>query len=170
MAKFKCANCNATFEAQEDVKELVCPECGKKFWNPLLKEEQKSAQALQTAEKGPAPTPLPPAYARGDSVFTGTVLSLIGHRLFNALLLIVTLGFAYPWVVCRSYRWEISHKVIDGYQLTFDGNGGSLLGHWLVWVLLTIVTIGIYGFFVPVKVQSWITERTHIKFVGSAKD
>ena len=90
------------------------------------------------------------------------MLSWLGHNIVNFLLTLITLGLAYPWVVCRKYRWKIDHQIIDGHKLKFDGKGGSLFGHWLGWVLLTIITIGIYGLWVPCKVQKWITERTHI--------
>lgn len=115
--------------------------------------------AAPATEKNPALTQDAPVK---ESKFTGTMLSWLGHRLFNFFLTLITLGLAYPWVVCRGYRWEISHKVIDGRKLTFEGRGISLLGHWLLWVLLTIITIGIYGLWVPCKLQAWITERTHI--------
>ena len=90
------------------------------------------------------------------------MISWLGHHLFNFFITLITVGIFYPWAICRQYRWEISHKVIDGHKLTFDGKGISLLGHWLLWMLLTIITIGIYGLWVPCKLQAWITERTHI--------
>ena len=138
---------------------------------------QPEPQPAPTPAPAPAPAyqvPAPVAYQEQpaapaepapvkESKFTGKMISWLGHHLFNFFITLITLGIAYPWAVCRRYRWEISHKVIDGHKLTFEGKGISLLGHWLLWVLLTIVTIGIYGLWVPCKLQAWITERTHIE-------
>ncbi len=131
----------------------------------------ESAPAYTPApEAGSAPsydaTPSPDAPAAPavapTSKFTGTMISWLGHHLFNMLMLVITLGLAYPWIVCRKYRWKIDRQIIDGHKLKFEGKGGSLFGHWLLWAFLTIITVGIYGLWVPCKIQRWITERTHI--------
>ncbi|HDU8533600.1 TPA: DUF898 family protein, partial [Enterococcus faecalis] len=37
----------------------------------------------------------------------------------------------------------------------------QLFGHWIKWLLLTIITLGIYGFWLNIRLQQWITKHTH---------
>lgn len=99
----------------------------------------------------------------GESKFTGHVGEHLGISLLNGLLETITLGFGAAWGVCRKYRWQIDHKVVDGHRFRFDGKGGQLFGRWVGWTCLCIITIGIFGFWVPVKLQKWLTENTHIE-------
>ena len=97
------------------------------------------------------------------SEFTGGLGGLIGLSITNFLLVLFTLGFGTPLAICRSYRWEVEHKIIDGKKLVFDGKAGQLFGQWIKWVLLTIITIGIYGLWIPIKKEKWITSHTHLE-------
>lgn len=97
----------------------------------------------------------------GQSVFTGGMLGYLGICLATALLSAVTLGLAYPWLMCWKKSWYAEHTYINGKQLSFDGTGGQLFGKCLLWLLLTILTIGIYGLWVPIKMHQWITSHTH---------
>lgn len=170
MAKFKCGNCNSEIEAFANQPVVECTRCGKKYKNPVYVAPTNNVPQTNAVASVSIQTVVPETVcavgAKGCSEFTGTVISMIGHRLFNALLMLITLTFAYPWVLCRGYKWEIGHKKIDGYQLTFDGKGSSLIGHWICWVLLALVTLGIYSLWIPIKVQKWITEHTHIDFAA----
>lgn len=98
-----------------------------------------------------------------ESRFDGSGIELFGYVVLSALVGIITCGIATPWMICKVYRWRISHTVINGKRLTFTGNGGSLLGHWILWEILTIVTCGIYGFCVHVALRKWELERTYIE-------
>ena len=97
-----------------------------------------------------------------ESKFTGGLLGLIGIGILNALIIIFTLGIATPWAVCITQQWYAKHTIIDGYRLTFDGNGAQLFGNYIKWFLLTLITFGIYGFWVTIKMQQWITKHTHM--------
>lgn len=44
---------------------------------------------------------------------------------------------------------------------SFDGTAMQLFGHWIKWLLLTIITLGIYGFWLNIRLQQWITKHTH---------
>ncbi len=97
-----------------------------------------------------------------DSYFDGKGVELFGYTILGAILCTITCGIATPWVICKIYRWRISHTVVNGKRFTFDGTGASLLGHWILWELLTIITCGIYGFFTYVAVRKWELKHTFI--------
>ena len=80
-----------------------------------------------------------------DSYFDGNTWQLIGYRILSALVNTITLGIAYPWMLCMVQRWEVKHTVIHGRRLKFNGHGHQLIGKYLLWVFLTIITFGIYG-------------------------
>ena len=106
----------------------------------------------------------------GESKFTGTYGSLLGNRIVNSLISLITLGFGIPWVICRSHRWVVDHTVIDGRRLKFDGTAGNLFGSWIKWMFLTLITCGIYGLWVPLKRRAWIVEHSHIEgLAGESK-
>ena len=97
-----------------------------------------------------------------NSVFTGSLLGLIGVNIWTFLLMVLTLGLCAPWAVCFKERWIAKHTYIDGRQLMFDGTGGQLFGNYIKWFLLTIITLGIYGFWLDIKMKQWITKHTHM--------
>jgi uncharacterized membrane protein YjgN (DUF898 family) len=98
---------------------------------------------------------------RGTSVFDGSVLGNFGTNLVAGLLGFITLGIAVPWAVVYRQRWLISHTIIEGKRLKFDGTGGQLFGKYIIWFLLSIITLGIYAiFFLPVRMQQWVTKHT----------
>ena len=96
-----------------------------------------------------------------ESKFTAGVLDTIIAGIVASLICGCTLGIATPWAVAYMAKFICDHTIIDGKQLVFDGNGGDLFGKFIKWLLLTIVTFGIYGFWVTVKMCSWVTEHTH---------
>jgi len=98
---------------------------------------------------------------QNHSVFTGSLLGLIGVNLWQIILTGITFGICYPWAVCCKERWIAKHTYIDGRQLCFDGSGGQLFGKYIVWLVLTIVTFGIYGFWLDIKMKQWIVKHTH---------
>lgn len=102
------------------------------------------------------------------SKFDGGLLGMIGISLLSGLIIICTLGIGVPWATCLKTRWEVSHTVIDGKRLTFDGTGGQLFGNYIKWILLTIITIGIYSFWLTIKMKQWVTKHTHV-LDGEAK-
>ena len=97
------------------------------------------------------------------SYFDGGLFSLIIHSLFAFLITLFTLGICYPWGVVHLIRWKTTHTVIDGKRLMFEGTAMGLFGSWIKWLLLIIVTLGIYGFWVNIAMQKWITKHTHFE-------
>ena len=94
------------------------------------------------------------------SYFDGGLLQLIGWQILGGLVTVLTLGICYPWAVCRIYRWEAKHTVINGRRLRFDGTAVQLFGSWIKWLCLTIITLGIYGFWLNIKLIKWKTKHT----------
>ena len=86
---------------------------------------------------------------------------MIGIGILQGLIITFTLGLGAPWAICLKQSWIARHTTIDGRRLTFDGTGGQLFGNYIKWFLLTIITFGIYGFWLTIKMQQWITKHTH---------
>lgn len=96
-----------------------------------------------------------------ESKFTGGLLGLIGVNIVMFLLSALTLGIAVPWGICYKEQWMAGHTTIDGKKLRFDGTGGDLFVQYIKWFLLTIITFGIYGFWLHIKMKSWVVKNTH---------
>ena len=97
----------------------------------------------------------------GESKFTGGLLGLIGIGILQVIITVITLGIGAPWAICMKEKWYAEHTIIDGHNLTFDGNGAQLFGNYIKWFLLTIITIGIYGFWLSIKMKQWVVMHTH---------
>jgi hypothetical protein len=123
---------------------------------PLTVEEK--AQVLTEANQ----TATPVASSSKKSFFDGGLLSLIGNTILNALIIIFTLGIAYPWVYCRSINWRCKHTVVDGYRVSFSGKALDIFGKWVLWILLFIVTLGIYGFWIPCKLHDFEAKNSKL--------
>lgn len=95
------------------------------------------------------------------SYFDGTGWSCFGYNLLILFVGGITCGIAMPWMLCKKYKWQKQHTVINGRRLDFNGTGASLLGHWLLWELLTAITCGIYGFFLYVALKKWEMKHTY---------
>ena len=96
-----------------------------------------------------------------ESKFTGGLLGLIGVNILQFLILIFTLGIAFPWALCIKERWIAEHTYIEGRQLKFDGTGLQLFGSYIKWWFFTVITFGIYGFWLSIKMQQWVVKHTH---------
>lgn len=107
------------------------------------------------------PNNVTPDSTPSPSRFDGGVLETFINTLIASLIIGITCGIATPWAICYMYNFIISHVVIDGRRLTFDGTGGQLFGNWIKWFLLTIVTCGIYSFWVAPRLYNWVAKHTH---------
>lgn len=97
------------------------------------------------------------------SEFTGGVLGWIGHIIVFMLVNSITLGIAFPWMICYMGRWIAKNTTIEGKSVEFVGSGAGLFGNWIVWLLLSIITFGIYSLWVPTKVIKWIVKNIQFK-------
>jgi uncharacterized membrane protein YjgN (DUF898 family) len=95
------------------------------------------------------------------SSFDGSVLGNFGTNFAAGFLAIITLGIGVPWAVAYRQRWLISHTIVEGKRLTFDGTGAQLFGNYIKWWLFSIITLSIYAvFFMPVRMQQWVAKHT----------
>lgn len=126
--------------------------------NPREKTEQFAAEMKREGTSGKAVTEevLDPH----KSVFDGSGLELFIINLVGALICLVTIGLASPWVICYKIGWDRRHTVYNGRRLAFNGTGIQLFGKWIVWFLLTIVTCGLYSFVMGLKLEQWILSHT----------
>lgn len=95
------------------------------------------------------------------SRFTSGAFGLFFIRLLVTLVSTITLGLAYPSMVCFYYKWVAANTEINGRKTYFDGNGLQLFGKYVLWVFLTVITLGIYSFWLVVKMKQWIVSHTH---------
>lgn len=103
------------------------------------------------------------AFPKGESFFDGKTFARIGTYLLAGLLILITLGFGFPWAYCKCVRWDTSHTVVQGHRLRFTGKGGKLFGKYLLWILLTPLTIGLIWLWVQIFIQRWKVQ--HIEYV-----
>lgn len=95
-----------------------------------------------------------------DSYFDKRVKDAICMHIKMILLGVVTLGLAYPWIICIKQTARCKHTVICGKRLKFIGDPKELIGHWLLWWVLIVITFGLYGLVVKVRFEQWITANT----------
>ena len=170
-----CPQCGNSLDLKNGRTEAYCDHCKKTFVKrtqngALHLEERKQAINVQQNIVNTQQNIVTAPAKVGESKFTGTYGSLLGNRIVNALISLLTIGFGIPWVICRSHRWVVDHTVIDGRRLKFDGTGGQLIGSWIKWMFLTLITCGIYGLWVPLKKRAWIVEHSHIEgYAGESK-
>jgi len=98
-----------------------------------------------------------------ESKFDASVLEFVLYSIGTSLIISFTLGIATPWAVCFMYKFVISHIVLDGKRLVFDGTGGQLFGNWIKWLIFIVITCGIYSFWVAPRLIDWIVKHTHFE-------
>ena len=95
------------------------------------------------------------------SFFDGNSFQYFGYGFVGALLMIVTLGLAFPWVITMIQKWEIRHKVICGDTLYYEGSALGILGQYIIVWLLNLVTLGLYSPWGTVRLHKYICAHTH---------
>ena len=126
--------------------------------NPREKTEQFAAEMKREGTSGKAVTE--EIIDPNKSVFDGSGLELFIINLVGALICLVTIGLASPWVICYRIGWDRRHTVYNGRRLAFNGTGIQLFGKWIIWFLLTIVTCGLYSFVMGLKLEQWVLSHT----------
>lgn len=95
-----------------------------------------------------------------NSFYDNNLKNSVSHHIKSIFLGIITLGLAYPWILCMKYDARCKHTVICGKRLKFIGNPKELILHWILWWFLTIITFGIYKIVVNIRIDQWITANT----------
>lgn len=75
-------------------------------------------------------------------LFSGNGADLFGILVVNILLMIVTLGFYYPWAKARKLRYLYAETELDGNRFTFHGTGKEIFWGFIKSVVLMIVLYG----------------------------
>ena len=83
------------------------------------------------------------------------------------VLLIFTLGLAYPLLVKLFSQYDISAKSIDEKPLWFDGKISKIYGKYLLWLLLGLITLSLFWWFIPTRLERWKTQNTHFANTSS---
>lgn len=193
MGKFRCPRCGAIFEGQpnrcprcnvlfkfdngnpnapfyapkeEKVEEKKEPEVIEKVVEVPVEVEKvvevpKEVEKLVEVEK---PVAIIPEKTKENTYFDGKTCQYFGWSMLGLLITIPTLGILYPLAYAWLYKWRVSHTVVNGYRLKFDGHAGSLIGRWILYELLSIITLTIFAWFVPVRINKWATARTTMVF------
>ena len=102
-------------------------------------------------------------YEKGASYFDGKTIQLIGIRILNWFIVVLSLGLLSPLAECIEINWICKHSVIGKKKLVFDGKAIGIWGYRILWGLATIVTFGIFGLWVPIFEMDWFAKHTHIK-------
>lgn len=102
-------------------------------------------------------------FVKGDSYFDGGLLGLIGVNLFTNILIFMSFGLLYPFVICYKEKWFAKHTIINRKKLIFKGTSLSLVGHYFLWWFLSLITFGIFALWLPIKIWQWKAKNTYIK-------
>lgn len=78
------------------------------------------------------------------SEFNGGVFAYYFFNLLKDIVIILSLGFAYPAMQAVYLRWQTKHTVVNGQQLKFTGSAEEFYGRFLVMYALSLLTLGIY--------------------------
>lgn len=95
-----------------------------------------------------------------ESYFTGSTFSLVWLNIWTSMVTGITLGLAFPFMLCKKQHWLAKHTFINGRQLQFTGTGMQLFANWIKWSLLTVVTLGFYAFFIQIAIKKWTVSHT----------
>lgn len=98
----------------------------------------------------------------GKGGFDGKLIQKIGWNILSGLVVLLTVGIAYPVTLVWKEKWRCKHTLYDGKRLSFDGTAAQLIGNWLLWLLLVSFTAGIFLLFIPGRVKKWKAKHTHI--------
>lgn len=81
------------------------------------------------------------------------------NAIASYFMMLLSLGIAGPWVICKWGRFHASKSRIDGKSLVFKGNPKEFLPSYLIILLLIIVTCGIYAIWAGPKFMKWYWEN-----------
>lgn len=96
------------------------------------------------------------------SEFKGGVIAYFFFTLLTDVVIILSLGFAYPAMKGVYLRWQTKKTFVDGQQLAFTGSAKKFYGRFLVMYALSLLTLGIY-YVVKMQVEllKWEISNIH---------
>ncbi|MGL4740221.1 MAG: hypothetical protein ACRC41_05365 [Sarcina sp.] len=95
-----------------------------------------------------------------NSYFDKKVDQYVWLQIRMKILKVITLGLAYPWILCIEQEAKCKNMVVCGKRLKFIGQPKDLIRHWVLWWFLSLLTLGIYGIVVKVRFQQWVIANT----------
>lgn len=90
------------------------------------------------------------------------VLPYLGFKILLLLIIVFSLGLAYPVAYYLETKYEINMTNIDRKVCSFHGLLKPLMKAWLKWLGLVVLTCGVYAFFISKKFIIWRYKYTHI--------
>ena len=121
------------------------------FFTPFFFEKWDMNHTFYEDEKGAA-----------DSAFDGSILQYAGYEILQFVLLLITLGLAYPWTYTMILRWKTKHSIVNSDRLYYDGTALDLLGRWIIIFILTFITCGLYWPWGSCWIYRYVTAHTHV--------
>lgn len=103
------------------------------FFIPVALQKWNMNHTYYDGEKGAA-----------DSGFDGNSFQYFGYSLMQLLVLILTLGLAYPWTHNMMLRWLTRHQVINNDRLYYDGTALGMFFRAIAAIILSVITFGIF--------------------------
>ncbi|MFR0586584.1 DUF898 family protein [Lactobacillus porci] len=103
------------------------------FFIPVALQKWNMNHTYYEGEKGAA-----------DSGFDGNSFQYFGYNLMQLLVLMLTLGLAYPWTHNMMLRWLTRHQVINNDRLYYDGTALGMFFRAFVGSILSVITFGIF--------------------------
>jgi len=101
--------------------------------------------------------------------YTGKGVDILGRALLGYILILITLGFYFPWFmnsmlkyICANVRAENTAGSIS-HTVEFSGAGVDLLGRFILWLILSYITLGIYSPWAINNMYKYIVENIKIK-------
>ncbi|GHV97060.1 hypothetical protein lacNasYZ03_03910 [Lactobacillus nasalidis] len=88
-----------------------------------------------------------------DSLFDGNTFQYIGYNIVQFLLLVLTIGLAYPWTHNMILSWQTKHQLINNDRLTYDGTALGMF--WRALVLAIVLAIP-FGFLASPWAFCWL--------------
>ncbi len=98
-----------------------------------------------------------------ESYFDGGLVGFIVLQITNLFITLLSIGIAYPYVIARSFKWEVEHTVINGKRLKFNGTGRSLVWFWIKWAFILLITVGFALPWYFLSVMDWKVRNTSIE-------
>ncbi|WP_202409398.1 YjgN family protein [Hufsiella arboris] len=90
-----------------------------------------------------------PKFTRAE--FRGDGADFFGIYLLNAILMIITFGFYYPWAKAKKLKYLYENTWLDGSRFKFHGTGREMFKGFLKAVGIFIV---LYGLFITFSLNS----------------
>lgn len=88
-----------------------------------------------------------------------SVLASIGRK----LLLVCTLGLAWPWTLVMRERFRVDHtSTAEGHRMSFTGTGFDVIGLWLLTLVCLPLSCGLAWPWLAVVWQRWTASSTVI--------